>query len=234
MFDSIAPAYDFMNGTMTFGIHRLWRNRTVGEVRKLRPAEIIDIATGTGDLAIAMARRLPQAHITGIDLSEKMLEIARRKSAAARLERPIDFICADCLSLPLADNSAAVITAAYGVRNFADISAGYREMLRVLQPGGTLAVLELSTPSGPITGPLYRFYTRRIIPVAGRLVSKDARAYSYLQESVAVVPQGDAMLRLMQEAGFTNTRMRSFTFGTCTLYIGQKPSQPGNNSSQEK
>lgn len=223
MFDSIAPAYDFMNRAMTFGIDRLWRRRAVGKVAGRSPRDIVDIATGTGDLAIAMARRIPGARIVGIDLSEGMLEIGRRKAAEAVPEADISFRAADCLELPLPDASADVVTVAYGVRNFADIVRGYREMLRVLRPGGMIAVLELSTPVSPLVRPFYKLYTGHIIPAVGRMVSHDVSAYSYLPESIAAVAQGRDMLALMEEAGFTGCTFRRFTFGTCTLYTAFRP-----------
>lgn len=222
MFDSIAPAYDFMNRAMTFGIDRLWRRRAVKMLRDVAHDEILDVATGTGDLAILLARRLRPKSVTGIDLSKQMLDIARKKADKAHIEADIKFFAADCLALPMTDESFDCVTVAYGVRNFEHLKDGYREMLRVLHPGGTLCVIELSTPTSTIVRPLYNFYTRRIIPFVGRLVSKDVRAYSYLPESIAAVPQRDEMTALMLEAGFATATFRPLTFGTCTIYIGKK------------
>lgn len=222
MFDSIAPAYDFMNRAMTFSIDRLWRRRAVKMLRDVAHDEILDVATGTGDLAILLARRLRPKSVTGIDLSEQMLDIARKKADKAHIETDIKFFAADCLTLPMADESFDCVTVAYGVRNFEHLKDGYREMLRVLRPGGTLCVIELSTPTSTVIRPLYNFYTRRIIPFVGRLVSKDVRAYSYLPESIAAVPQRDEMTALMLEAGFATATFRPLTFGTCTIYIGKK------------
>lgn len=222
MFDSIAPAYDFMNRAMTFGIDRLWRRRAVKMLRDVAHDEILDVATGTGDLAILLARRLRPKSVTGIDLSKQMLDIARKKADKAHIEADIKFFAADCLALPMTDESFDCVTVAYGVRNFEHLKDGYREMLRVLRPGGTLCVIELSTPTSTVVRPLYNFYTRRIIPFVGRLVSKDVRAYSYLPESIAAVPQRDEMTALMLEAGFATATFRPLTFGTCTIYIGKK------------
>lgn len=218
MFDSIAPAYDLMNRAMTFGIDRLWRSTAVGMLRCRAPEKILDVATGTGDLAIMLARKINGASITGIDLSTKMLAVGREKVRKANLGQRIEFIPADCLALPFADASFDCITVAYGVRNFADLEAGYREMRRVLKPGGMLCVIELSTPVNPVIKPLYRFYTQAIIPAVGRIVSKDARAYSYLPESIAAVAQRDDMCRLMSRAGFADTSYRALTFGVCCIY----------------
>ncbi len=226
MFDSIAPAYDFMNRMMTFGIDRLWRRKAVRMLASRPHADILDVATGTGDLALLLARSLRPATVTGIDLSEGMLEVARRKAAAdsgaTDSGTKMTFLTADCLHLPMAEGTYDTVTAAYGVRNFEHLLQGYREMYRVLRPGGTLCVIELSTPTSPLVKPLYRFYTRHIIPLAGRIVSRDVRAYSYLPESIAAVPQGEAMLALMRGAGFSATEHHPLTFGVCTIYLARK------------
>ena len=224
MFDNIAPAYDFMNRAMTFGIDRLWRRKAVGMVASGNPDSVLDIATGTGDLAIELAGKMPYASITGIDLSEGMIEVGRKKIAALGLENRIALMQADSLSMPFEDNSFRAITVAYGVRNFENLLAGYREMYRVLAPGGTLTVVELSKPVSWWAKPLYRFYTRAIIPLVGRLVSRDTRAYSYLPESIAAVPQRGDMTALMSEAGFEDASFRSLTFGVCTIYSARKKS----------
>lgn len=222
MFDSIAPAYDFMNRAMTLGIDRLWRKRAVKMVAKTDPAEILDVATGTGDLAIALARRIPAARITGVDLSEGMIAVGREKIARAGLGERIVLEPADCLSLPFADGSFDALTVAYGVRNFADIPAGLREMHRVLRPGAMLCIIELSTPVNPLVSPFYRLYTRGVIPLVGRLVSRDSRAYSYLPESITAVPQREEMCQLMLDAGFRDARFRPLTLGVCTIYTAKK------------
>lgn len=218
MFDSIAPAYDFMNRAMTLGIDRLWRKKAVKMVAARSPREILDVATGTGDLAIELARAIPDSRITGVDLSEGMIKVGREKIANAGLTDRITLQAADCLALPFDQCTFDALTVAYGVRNFADIPAGLREMYRVLKPGGMVCIVELSTPANPIVRPFYQLYTRGIIPLVGRLVSKDSRAYSYLPESIAAVPQRGAMCDLMTAAGFTCASFRSLTFGVCTIY----------------
>ena len=224
MFDSIAPAYDVMNRMMTFGIDRLWRRKAVRMVASGRPRRILDVATGTGDLALLMARMLRPESITGIDLSSNMIELARQKCGRAPSVAPtrIDFAVADCLALPFGDGAFDCVTVAYGVRNFERLLQGYREMHRVLAQGGTLCVIELSTPVSPLVKPFYRLYTRCIIPAVGRLVSHDSRAYTYLPESIAAVPQGEEMLSLMRTAGFSKAECRTLTFGTCSIYIATK------------
>lgn len=222
MFDNIAPAYDFMNRAMTFGIDRRWRRIAVDMVAHNPHDSILDIATGTGDLAMLLARRTQARRITGLDLSQGMIDIGRRKIERAGLAGRIELICSDSLAMPFADAQFDAITVAYGVRNFADLLAGYREMARVLRPGGTLTVIELCTPTARLVRPLYRLYTRRIIPLMGRLVSKDVRAYSYLPESIAAVPQRGGMTALMEQAGFSDAAWRTLTFGTCAIYTARK------------
>lgn len=222
MFDNIAPAYDFMNRAMTFGIDRRWRRIAVDMVARNPHDSILDIATGTGDLAMLLARRTQARRITGLDLSQGMIDIGRRKIERAGLAGRIELICGDSLAMPFADAQFDAITVAYGVRNFADLLAGYREMARVLRPGGTLTVIELCTPTARLVRPFYRLYTRRIIPLMGRLVSKDVRAYSYLPESIAAVPQRAGMTTLMEQAGFSDAAWRTLTFGTCAIYTARK------------
>lgn len=223
MFDSIASAYDTMNRMMTLGIDRSWRRRCVKLVKELAPADILDLATGTGDLAAALAEAIPDARVTGGDLSEGMIEIGRRKIAAKGLADRVGLVVADALDLPFADSSFDVVTIAFGVRNFEHLDKGYAQMSRVLRPGGKIVVLELTPPSSKIARPFYNFYTRAIIPAVGRLVSKDRRAYSYLPESIAAVPARDAMTGLMTRAGFTDARWKNLTLGTATIYTAQKP-----------
>lgn len=222
MFDSIAPAYDFMNRAMTFGIDKIWRRKAVKMLKSHNPKIILDVATGTGDLAIRLYNSLKPVDIIGVDLSKGMLNIASDKVAKARLSNHISFEEGDCLKLKYEDGAFDAVTVAYGVRNFEHLEQGYVEMYRVLKSGGVLCVVELSTPTNRFIKPLYKFYSHTLIPQIGKLISKDSRAYSYLPESIAAVPQGDEMLQLMRKAGFTNCRFTPFTFGVCTVYIAIK------------
>lgn len=222
MFDSIAPAYDFMNRAMTLGIDRLWRRKAVGMLSAANPLNILDVATGTGDLAILLAKSFEQAQVTGVDLSSGMIKVGEGKIARQGLADRVHLQVADCLALPFAENEFDCITVAYGVRNFADLEAGYKEMYRVLKPGGKLCVIELSVPANKFVKPFYNLYTKGIIPLIGRLVSKDTRAYSYLPESIAAVPQRQVMCDLMCKAGFAHAHYRSLTLGVCTIYIAEK------------
>lgn len=222
MFNSIAPAYDVMNRMMTLGIDTIWRRKAVDMVGKYNPRRVLDVATGTGDLAFLIDKRLRPEQLLGIDLSEGMLAIAREKALQKGVADRLSFAVKDCLSLSLPDNSYDAITVAYGVRNFENLKQGFAEMYRVLAPGGVLCVIELSTPEHFPMRQLYKFYTYTIIPLVGRIVSRDKQAYSYLPRSVAAVAQGEEMLDIFRSVGFKNCRLRRLTFGACTIYMGEK------------
>ena len=222
MFDSIAPAYDFMNRAMTLGIDIWWRRLAVKRLRQLRPSQILDVATGTGDFAIQLHESLHPQHITGIDLSGGMLDEARRKVKGKGLDKAISFEQGDCMALPMADESFDAVTVAFGVRNFEHLQQGYIEMARVLKPGGMLCVLELSAPTNPLIRWFYDLYTLHIIPAIGTIKSGDKSAYRYLPQSIAAVPQGDDMLQLMRNAGLHNTHCKRLTLGVCTIYTATK------------
>ena len=222
MFDAIAPAYDFMNRAMTLGIDIWWRQLAVKRLKRLKPATILDVATGTGDFAIQLYDSLQPQHITGIDLSEGMLAEARRKVKKKGLEDVITFKQDDCMALHMDDATVDAVTVAFGVRNFEHLQQGYQEMARVLKPGGMLCVLELSTPTNPLIRWFYDLYTLHIIPWLGSLKSGEKSAYRYLPESIAAVPQGDDMLQLMRNAGLINATFKRLTLGVCTIYTAVK------------
>lgn len=222
MFDAIAPAYDFMNRAMTLGIDIWWRRLAVKRLKRIHPKHILDVATGTGDFAIQLNESLHPQHITGIDLSQGMLDEARRKVKGKELENTISFEQGDCMALPMADETFDAVTVAFGVRNFEHLQQGYHEMARVLKPGGMLCVLELSTPTNPIIRWLYDIYTLHIIPAIGAMESGDKSAYRYLPQSIAAVPQGDDMLQLMRNAELRKTAFRRLTLGVCTIYTAVK------------
>lgn len=183
---------------------------------------VLDLATGTGDMAIALARALPKAAVTGADLSEGMLALARQKAAKAGLAERIAFEAGEAESLPFGDAGFDAVTVAFGVRNFHDIAAGLREMHRVLRPGGMALVLEFSTPRGKIFGPLYRFYFRHVLPRIGGWVSRDRSAYEYLPGSVDGFPEPQAFAGMMSDAGFGDCRMRKMTGGIAYIYTAKK------------
>ena len=222
MFDAIAPAYDFMNRAMTLGIDIWWRRLAVKRLKRIAPAHILDVATGTGDFAIQLNDSLHPQHITGIDLSQGMLDEARRKVKGKGLESTITFEQGDCMALLMQDNTFDAVTVAFGVRNFEHLQQGYQEMARVLRPGGMLCVLELSTPTNPLIRWFYDLYTLHIIPAIGSMKSGDKSAYRYLPQSIAAVPQGDDMLQLMRNAGLKEAIFRRLTLGVCTIYTAVK------------
>ena len=220
MFDSIAPAYDFMNRAMTLGIDRWWRHVAVKIVGKTRPRRILDVATGTGDFAIALYNKIKPRQVVGIDLSQGMLDVARVKVEKRGLTNAIALQQGDCLELPFDDKEFDAVTVAFGVRNFEHLLQGYEQMHRVLSPGGMLCVIELSTPENRIIRWFYDIYTLHIIPWFGTLKSGDRSAYRYLPLSIAAVPQGNDMLNIMREAGFKDCKVKRMTFGTCSIYTG--------------
>ena len=221
MFDHIAPAYDRLNHLMSLGIDRSWRRTALKWLRPHRPALVLDVATGTGDFAIQACRMLPSASLTGVDLSEGMMQVGRRKVEQAGLAARIDFRREDCEALTFADASFDAVTVAFGIRNFEHLDRGLREMCRVLRPGGHLVILELSTPDRLPMKQLYRIYSR-LIPLMGRLVSHDRSAYTYLPQSIRAFPQGEVMSESIRRAGFSDVRFRRLTFGVCTLYMATK------------
>lgn len=236
MFDDIAPTYDALNHILSIGIDRLWR-RAVVEIAathinsaNLRSGSILDIATGTGDLAIAMARKIPSAHITGIDISEKMLEVGRAKVSRFEDARKvtssatpqIELKTGDAERMEAAAGAFDVVTAAFGVRNFGDIAAGLREMHRVTKPGGKCIILEFSEPNGAIFGRIYRFYFHRILPFVGRLVSRNVGAYSYLPRSVDGFPAPEKFAGMLADAGFSCVWIKKLTLGISYIYTAVK------------
>lgn len=222
MFDHIAPKYDLLNHTLSWNIDRLWRRRVVREVRRARPRRILDVATGTGDLAIALARRIRGVQVLGVDLSEQMLGVARQKIARRGLEDRIVLDRGDAEHLELGDAVVDVATVAFGVRNFENLEAGLAELARVVKPGGRVVILEFSRPRNRLFRALYEFYSGRILPRIGGAVSHDKRAYEYLPASVAEFPAPDVFLEMLSRAGFHDCRARSQSFGIAQIYIGER------------
>ncbi len=225
-FNRLAPRYDFMNRLLSLGIDTLWRRRAIESAAAHTPVTIIDLATGTGDMAVMEARRFAGARITGVDLSPAMLAMAEKKCARLRLQGRIQFMRADCLALPFDDNSFDMATIAFGIRNFESLSGGCREILRVLQPGGRVVILELSRPQTRLLSALYRCYLSGAVPALGKLFTGHPFEYAYLQKSIDCVPQGDAMLAILREAGFTECRAERYTLGICSCYTAGKHALP--------
>lgn len=222
MFDNIAGTYDLLNHTLSWGIDKRWRRKGIRFLQPFAPSSILDIATGTGDLAIQLHKTLKPQQIIGCDISEKMMEVARRKVEERGIADNITFETQDATALTFADNSFEAVTVAFGVRNFEQIERGIEEMYRVLKPGGHLMILELTTPEQFPMKQLYRLYSRLVIPTIGRLFSKEKAAYSYLPASIRVMPQGEEMRQILLRRGFHHAQVKRFTLGICTMYTGQK------------
>ena len=222
MCDTIAGKYDLLNHTLSFGIDKLWRKKGIAYLRPFAPKQILDIATGTGDLAIQLQRQLHPDHIIGADLSEGMMEEGRQKVEKAGLSAHITFERQDCTALTYEDNRFDAVTAAFGVRNFERIEQGIAEMYRVLKPGGHLMILELSTPEHFPMAQSYHLYSSVFIPLIGRVLAHNKAAYHYLPASIKVVPQGRVMTELLQRVGFKEAHAQTFTFGVCSMYTGTK------------
>jgi demethylmenaquinone methyltransferase / 2-methoxy-6-polyprenyl-1,4-benzoquinol methylase len=221
MFNNIAPKYDFLNHFLSFGIDKMWRRQAVRLIKPFSPVEILDVATGTGDLAIA-ALKTGAKRITGIDISEEMLAVGRNKIKTLGLDHQIILKKGDSEQLEFTDASFDAVTVAFGVRNFENLGKGLSEIYRVLKPGGALCVLEFSKPRIFPVKQLYNFYSNWILPLFGRLISKDNSAYRYLPESVAEFPDGDKFIGCLVKAGFKGSKEYRQTFGVATIYLGLK------------
>ena len=223
MFNNIAPTYDRLNHIFSLSIDRLWRRRVVRLVRKMKPQRILDLATGTGDLAIKIAKRIPEAHIMGVDLSENMLAVAAEKVRRQGLDDHVALYQGEAESLDVGDGVLDVVTIAFGIRNFGDIDGSLREISRALNSGGHIVILEFSTPRNPIVRYFYRLYSNHVMKPVGGLVSKDKKAYDYLPDSIEEFPDPERFLDIMRHAGFTECRRKSLSMGIAQIYIAQKP-----------
>ncbi len=221
MFDSIAPKYDFLNRSLSLGMDILWRKRTIKSLREVEPKSILDVATGTCDLAIESLSLKPEK-VTGVDISAEMLEVGRKKLAQLGLTEKILLKKADSEKLPFSDASFDAVTVAFGVRNFENLQSGISQMYRVLRPGGKIAILEFSKPKAFPFKQVYNFYFNYILPKLGGMISKSKNAYTYLPESVKHFPENDAFTAYLHKAGFKQTKIEPLTFGICTLYTGIK------------
>ena len=221
MFDNISANYDGLNRVISFGIDISWRKKVVQLVSKNNPKQILDIATGTGDLAIMMSQLNPDK-IIGLDISAGMLDVGKRKIANVNLSDKIDMVVGDSENMPFDDNTFDAITVSFGVRNFANLDKGLTEIKRVLKPGGTFVVLETSNPTKFPFKQGYKFYTTYILPFIGKIFSRDKAAYSYLCESANIFTFGEAFNNILQKNGFINTEYRPVTFGVATIYSATK------------
>jgi len=221
MFDRIAPKYDFLNHTLSFGIDKLWRRRAIKLISDCSPETILDVATGTGDFAIA-ALKSGAKKITGIDISKEMVAIGKEKISRMGLDEKISLTTGDSESIQFPDNTFDAATVAFGVRNFENLDKGLQELYRVIKNGGILCILEFSNPRNPFIRFWYKFYSRSLMPWFGKLVSGDSSAYTYLPESVAEFPCGEKFITFMKNSGFVHIREYRLTFGIATIYLGKK------------
>jgi demethylmenaquinone methyltransferase/2-methoxy-6-polyprenyl-1,4-benzoquinol methylase len=222
MFDKIAQRYDRLNSIMSMGMHKGWRRKSVDYLKQFPHKRILDIASGTGDLAIEMKQRLDAEVVIGSDLSEEMMSMGLQKAARVGDSQSVTFEFQDCMQLTYPDSSFDIVTAAFGVRNFNNPGKGISEMYRVLHKGGHIMILELSTPKWFPMNSLYYIYSSFIIPMLGSIFSIDKSAYKYLPASIKAMPQGSEMIGLLAKNGFENTSYRTFTGGVCSMYTGVK------------
>ena len=222
MFDNIAPTYDTLNHRLSWDIDKGWRKKAIRQLLPFQPKTILDIATGTGDFAILSAKELRPQRMIGIDISEGMMKIGQKKVEAEGLQHIVSFKKDDCTHLSFADNSFDAVTAAFGIRNFQNLDQGLSEMYRVLRPNGHLSIVELTTPVSFPMKQLFKLYSHTILPVFGKLISKDTSAYSYLTNTIEAFPQGEVMLDILRKAGFKNASFKRLTFGICTMYFATK------------
>ena len=223
MFDNIAPTYDKLNHILSLSIDKVWRRRVVRIVRRMKPERIMDLATGTGDLAIKMAKRIPKARIMGVDLSENMLAVAAEKVRKQGLDDKIALYQGDAEQLDVNDGVLDVVTVAFGVRNFGNIEKGLGEIWRSLRSGGHIVILEFSTPRTWLVRKAYTLYSQHWMKPVGGMVSKDKKAYDYLPDSIVEFSSPKEVLALMEKVGFKECRRRSQSFGIAQIYIAQKP-----------
>ena len=222
MFDRISPKYDALNHLLSLNIDKVWRRKTAKAVAKSQPKTILDLATGTADLAIDLAKCNPQAHIIGMDISEKMLDIGKAKVAQRKMESQIELRLGDAAALPFESNTFDAVSVAFGIRNFENLEHGLSEIQRVLKPNGRAVILEFSMPERFPIKQLYALYFKHLLPAIGKAVSKDGNAYSYLPLSVEQFPKPKVFLRMLAEKGLENGMAKPLSFGIATLYTSTK------------
>lgn len=222
MFDKIAFRYDFLNRFLSAGIDVRWRKKAIRELVSSQPKNILDVATGTGDFAITSYTILKPEKITGIDISERMMEVGRKKILKLGLEKHIQLLNGDSEAIFFKDGSFDAVTVAFGVRNFENLEKGLSEIYRVLKPGGKLVVLEFSKPSLPAVKKLYNFYMKFVTPNVGKLISKNNDAYQYLNDSVQQFPEKETFIHILNHTGYRHSFYKTLSLGICTIYCGEK------------
>lgn len=222
MFDDIAYRYDFLNRFLSGGLDVGWRKKALGYLKELHPQKILDVATGTADVAIMASALLKPNRIVGIDISDGMLEIGRQKVARLNLENTIELLNGDSETINFENDTFDAVTVAFGVRNFQNLEKGISEIFRVLRPGGKLVVLEFSKPKLPLVKSFYNLYMKVVTPNMGKLFSKNRSAYQYLDESIRKFPEGNEFVRILDNTGYINTQCKPLSLGICSIYCGEK------------
>ena len=222
MFDDIAPKYDMLNHRLSWNIDKGWRNKAVMQLAPFKPKTILDIATGTGDFAILLGKKLKPEHLIGADISEGMMKIGREKVKQLGLDSMIEFRKEDCMALSFPSETFDAVTAAYGIRNFQNLDKGLAEMYRVLKKGGHLSIAELTSPVSFPMKQLFKIYSHTLLPAYGAFITKNRGAYDYLTATIEAFPQGEKMMAILKEAGFTKVSFKRLTFGICTIYFAEK------------
>ena len=222
MFNNIAPTYDILNHRLSWDIDKSWRKKAISQLLPFNPQSILDIATGTGDFAILSAEMLSPKQMIGVDISDGMMTIGRQKVEAKGLQDIVFFKKEDCTNLSFEDNSFDAVTAAFGIRNFQDLDRGLSEMCRVLKQGGHLIIVELTTPICFPMKQLFNIYSHTILPIYGRIISKDTNAYHYLINTIEAFPQGERMVEILRNIGFKEPKFTRLTSGICTMYFATK------------
>ena len=222
MFNSIAGRYDFLNRFLSGGIDIIWRKKAINELKAIRPKIMLDVATGTGDFAVAANKILHPDKIIGIDISEGMLDIGRKKIQKLHLDNKIELLAGDSETINFSNSSFDAITVAFGVRNFEDLEKGLKEMQRVLRPGGKISILECTMPKNVLVKSFYNFYMFSMVPAFGKIFARNKKAYLYLNNSVQAFPDREFFLEIMKRAGFTQTYYKPLSLGICCIYCGSK------------
>lgn len=222
MFDNIALRYDFLNRFLSAGIDVSWRKKAIRELKGLNPKRILDVATGTADVAIMMSKMLQPDNITGIDISNGMLEIGRQKINKLKLDTIIELVNGDSEAINFPDDTFDAVTVAFGVRNFQHLEKGLSEIRRVLKPGGKLVVLEFSQPKTPVVRSVYKLYMKTVTPGFGKLFSKNKNAYQYLDESIQKFPEGKSFIEVLEKTGYRHPYNKTLSLGICSIYCGTK------------
>ena len=223
MFDNISSKYDFLNHFLSFGIDHIWRRKTIRLMKSENPKVILDVATGTGDLAFAAYKKLNPEKIIGLDLSNGMLEVGRKKIKKKKLEDKLEFVQGDSENLPFDDNFFDAVMVSFGVRNFENLNMGLKEIFRVLKPSGKIYVLEFSKPKKFPIKQLFSFYSKAILPILGSFISNDKSAYHYLPASVDAFPEADIFTNELDQVGFSNSTYQELSGGISSIYMAKKP-----------